>query len=129
MDYFVTASYLHNDIGIENPTSSYYPIHDTTDQERLFAYLSYKIDDTSRLSLAAERGSMAISNCRTRRAFRRQFQLVGNPPVSSATLNENQNEQNYYAVLSYQKTAAMFHSRRRLSRVMVRSASAPTRRG
>ena len=32
VDYFVTASYLHDDIGIENPTSSYYPIHDTTDQ-------------------------------------------------------------------------------------------------
>ena len=51
VDYFVTASYLHDDIGIENPTSSYYPIHDTTEQEKLFTYLSYQIDDSSRLSL------------------------------------------------------------------------------
>ena len=38
LDYFVTASYLHNNIGIENPTSSYYPIHDTTHQGKFLTY-------------------------------------------------------------------------------------------
>ena len=104
VDYFVTGSYLHDDIGIENPTSSYYPIHDTTDQERLFAYLSYKIDDTSRLSLLLN-GAYGDFQLPNTPGLPPQYQLVGNPPVSSATLNENQNEQNYYSVLSYQKTA------------------------
>jgi outer membrane cobalamin receptor len=31
-DYFVTSDFLHNNRGIENPTSSYGAIHDTTNQ-------------------------------------------------------------------------------------------------
>src|SRR5207237_4672531 len=38
LDYFLTGDFLHNAIGIENPTSSYNPIHDRTDQGRGFAY-------------------------------------------------------------------------------------------
>src|SRR5467141_5175880 len=38
--YYVTESYLHNGIGIENPTRSSSPIHDDTDQFKEFAYLS-----------------------------------------------------------------------------------------
>src|SRR2546423_10544271 len=51
LTYYLTESYLHNGIGIENPTSSANPIHDDTDQEKLFTYTSYIIDDTSRISL------------------------------------------------------------------------------
>jgi hypothetical protein len=51
LDYFVTASGNHNDLGIENTTSSSSAIHDRTNQERFFTYLSYHIDDTSRISL------------------------------------------------------------------------------
>ena len=51
LDYFVTASYRHNDLGIENPTASVRPLHDYTDQEKAFAYISYNIDKTSRVSL------------------------------------------------------------------------------
>src|ERR1700675_4004352 len=53
LSYYVTQSYLHNGIGIENPTGSSSPIHDNTDQFKQFAYLSYIIDDTSRFSLLA----------------------------------------------------------------------------
>ena len=49
-DYYVSASYKHSDDGIESPTPSYRPIHDDTDQEKLFVYSTYHIDDTSRLS-------------------------------------------------------------------------------
>src|SRR6059058_1847205 len=34
--YYLTTNYLHNGIGIENPTSSSDPIHDDTDQSKLF---------------------------------------------------------------------------------------------
>src|SRR5216110_1379196 len=43
LSYYVTQSYLHNGIGIENPTRSSSPIHDDTDQFKEFAYLSYII--------------------------------------------------------------------------------------
>src|SRR6202051_4718905 len=43
-DYFVTADYTHNNRGIENPTSSYNAIHDTTDQFHGMAYLADIID-------------------------------------------------------------------------------------
>src|SRR5260221_3402769 len=107
LNYFVDGSYNHNNIGIENPTSSWDPIHDITDQYKAFAYLSYVLDDTSRLSFM---GSLSYSD----------FQIPnteGVPPgtspggvqwvpgtFDSAKLNENQNEQNYYGVLAYQKS-------------------------
>src|SRR5436305_3787232 len=53
LSYYVTQSYLHDGIGIENPTRSSSPIHDDTDQFKQFAYLSYVIDDTSRFTLLA----------------------------------------------------------------------------
>jgi len=43
---YVLGSYLHNGIGIENPTRSSDPIHDDTDQFRNVDYFSYIIDDS-----------------------------------------------------------------------------------
>jgi outer membrane cobalamin receptor len=51
VDYFVVADGLHNDRGIENPTSSYNAIHDTTNQFHGLAYLSDIIDPDTRVSL------------------------------------------------------------------------------
>ena len=42
---------LHDGIGIENPTGTANPIHDNTDQYRMFGYSSYIIDETSRFVL------------------------------------------------------------------------------
>ncbi|HEV2693139.1 MAG TPA: TonB-dependent receptor [Verrucomicrobiae bacterium] len=115
-NYFVNGSFDHNALGIENPAASHSAIHDITDQEKLFTYMSYLIDDTSRVSFI---GSASYSD----------FQIPNTPglPVGTASdpaatpwntagsglpgtfdssaLNENQNEQNYYGVISYQKTA------------------------
>src|SRR5205807_1792932 len=51
LNYYITGSYLHDGIGIENPTRTANPIHDDTDQYRMFGYSSYIIDDTSRFVL------------------------------------------------------------------------------
>jgi len=51
LTYYVIGSYLHNGIGIENPTRSSDPIHDDTDQFKGFDYFSYIIDDSSRFVL------------------------------------------------------------------------------
>jgi outer membrane receptor protein involved in Fe transport len=106
LDYFVTGSGLHNDLGIENTASSSQAIHDRTNQERLFTYLSYHIDDTSRISLLlnASNSDFQIPNTP---GFPATFPIAGHPNALSAnsvSVDENQNEQQYYSVLSYQKS-------------------------
>lgn len=101
--WYFTGSYLHDGIGIENPTSSTHPIHDDTDQYKGFGYLSYIIDDTSRLNLILSGGhsDFQIPNNPGQTPA---FTLTGVTPFDSAYLDENQTEQNYYGILSYQKT-------------------------
>ncbi|HZZ59502.1 MAG TPA: hypothetical protein VFE31_16845, partial [Opitutaceae bacterium] len=105
---YVDASYDQNDLGIENPTPSATPIHDQTDQKKAFAYISDILDSTSRLSFI---GSASYST----------YQVPDTPGLpagtspdgdqwlpgtfDSAKLNETQNEQNYYGVIAYQKSA------------------------
>jgi outer membrane receptor protein involved in Fe transport len=95
LSYYVTQSYLHNGIGIENPTGSSSPIHDNTDQFKEFAYLSYIIDDTSRYTLLVGDNH-------------NDFQIPNNPG-HSAKLDENQAEDNAYEILTYQKNAGDFN--------------------
>jgi outer membrane receptor protein involved in Fe transport len=106
LTYFVDGSYDQNDIGIENPTSSYSPVHDETDQYKFFSYLSYVLDDTSRINLmfGAVHDDFQIPDTP---GLPPGTQPNGNPWVpgifNSRDLNENQNEQNYFAIVSYQK--------------------------
>ena len=51
VQYFFTGSYLQNKEGIENSLPSYGAIHDFTQQEKGFAYMSTFIDPYTRLSL------------------------------------------------------------------------------
>jgi outer membrane receptor protein involved in Fe transport len=108
LSYFADASYDHNGLGIENPTPGTTALHDGTDQYKTFTYLSYILDRTSRITFMA---SASYSN----------FQVPDTPGLpagtspdgtqwvpgsfSSSGLNENQNEQNYYGVVTYQKSA------------------------
>jgi outer membrane receptor protein involved in Fe transport len=104
VDYFITGDYLHNAIGIENPTSGFNALHDVSDQQRGFAYISGVVDPTTRVS--------AILG-----TSRSQFQIPNNPGQSpglgltvngvsdfnSSLLNENQREITHYGILSLQK--------------------------
>jgi outer membrane receptor protein involved in Fe transport len=108
LNCFADGSYDHNALGIENPTPSHDAIHDTTDQYKAFAYASYLLDDTSRVSVM---GSASYSNFQVPNTAGLPAGAApgGNPwepgTFDSATLNENQNEQNYYGVVAYQKSA------------------------
>ena len=64
LNYFVDGSYNNNDLGIENPTSAATAIHDNTQQYKTFAYFSYILDDTSRVSvmLSASYANFEIPN-------------------------------------------------------------------
>jgi outer membrane receptor protein involved in Fe transport len=111
VQYYFTGRYTQNTVGIENPTSSYNAIHDFTQQDRGFAYMSAYVDPTTRVSLIA---GTAYNN----------FQIPNNPgqPVgqlgvtsafgqtsfNSATLNENQVEKTEFSVVSVQKSADGF---------------------
>ncbi len=116
---FMDGSYLHNDLGIENPTPGADAVHDVTDQYHSFLYASRKLTDTSRITLM---GSASYSD----------FQIPVNPDqqvtpqadgnawnpqnmgvlggvTSPYDLNASQNEQNYYGVAAYQKAAGDFN--------------------
>ncbi|HUB67716.1 MAG TPA: TonB-dependent receptor [Candidatus Methylacidiphilales bacterium] len=110
LNYYFSGSYLQNTQGIENSTSSYNPIHDDSDQYRGFAYLSYIIDDTSRISLIAGEAynQYEIPNTPGQSAATDSsgtpYVIPGVPTFDSADLNESQHEQNNFEVLAYQKT-------------------------
>ena len=114
-NYFVDGSYNNNDLGIENPTSSQTAIHDNTQQYKTFAYFSYILDDTSRVSvmLSASYANFEIPNTPglpvgTSPDGSSPWNFPGSGlPASfnSSALNEQQLEQNYYGVVTYQKTA------------------------
>jgi outer membrane receptor protein involved in Fe transport len=113
-NYFVDGSFTHNNIGIENPTSSTDPIHDTTDQFKGFAYASRILDDTSRISLmgSASYSTFELPNTPGLAGGTSpggtpwsDFMPTVNSHTNSVNVNENQNEQNYYGVAAYQKSA------------------------
>src|SRR5207249_5186883 len=108
LSYYVTQNYLHDGIGIENPTRSSSPIHDDTDQFKEFAYLSYIIDDTSRFSLLAgdNHNDFQIPNNPGQPPM---FNDMGRTRFNSAKLDENQSEDNAYEILTYQKNAGDFN--------------------
>ncbi len=111
-DYYFTGSFEENGQGIENPVNSTGPLHDDAQRYSGFGYADYVIDSTSRFifMLSGEEAQFQIPNNPGQTP---NFALAGqpadpaNPAVSSfnsANLNENQNEQNDYAIEAYQKT-------------------------
>ena len=108
LTYYMTGSYLHNGIGIENPTRSSDPIHDDTDQFKTFDYLSYIIDDSSRfvLMLSGNYSNFQIPNNPGQPTA---FVVNGRDNFNSAKLDENQAENSAYGILTYQKKSDLFN--------------------
>src|SRR5213595_1988268 len=106
--YYFTGSYLHDGIGIENPTGSANPLHDDTDQYLMFGYSSYILDDTSRFVLLTSgyHGDFDIPNNPGQTP---QFTDMGRSKFNSAKLDETQVEQDAYAILAYQKKIDNFN--------------------
>ncbi len=102
LSYYLSGSYLHNGIGIENPTRTANPIHDDTDQYKFFGYFSDVIDDTSRMTLlvGANHSDFEIPNSPGQTPA---FTDMGRSTFNSAKLNENQSEDSEYEILTYQK--------------------------
>ena len=109
IDYFYTGDFLHNRVGIENPTSSFNPVHDLSNQTHGLLHVSGLIDARTRVSLLA-----GTSN--------QFFQIPNNPGQSpslglsaggvsdlgSASLAQHQREITDFAILSLQKQWGQF---------------------
>jgi len=116
-NYFLSASYLHDDLGVESPDALSTPLHDITDQLQAFAYLADVIDPSSRVSLilGASNERFQIPDL-TGETPSLLFGPQGNQPLvvdgqttyPSALLNESQKEATYYAVASYLHTTDRF---------------------
>ena len=103
-DLFVTGDFLHDRVGIENPTSSFNPVHDLGNQTHGLVHLSDVVDDTTRLSLLAG-------------ASNEFYQIPDNPGQTpslglndggitddnSSDLDEHQREITDFGILSLQK--------------------------
>ena len=99
--YFVTGSFLRNDIGIENPTSGRDALHDTTKQQKSFGYLSRVIDANSRVSfiVGTSNNKFQIPNVAGETP---RFTIDGDPTVDSSKLDARQNEKNAFQIATYQ---------------------------
>jgi outer membrane receptor protein involved in Fe transport len=102
MNYYVSTNYLHSGIGIENPTNSDSPIHDNTDQYKIFSYISYIPDENSRFVLLLS-GNHSDFQIPDNPGQTPMFTDMGRSNFNSAKLDENQTEQSSYAILTYQK--------------------------
>ena len=101
-DWFVTGQFLHNDIGVENPQPTPYPIHDTTDQWHALAKASHIVDENTRVSFILG-GAQARFQIPQSPFVTPQFTVLGNSFADSLALNQMQWEDNYFGILSLQK--------------------------
>ena len=99
--YYVSGRYYGSNVGIENPTPAYNAIHDHTDQEKGFLYLSTVLDPSSRLTLISgvSNGTYQIPNNPGQTPG---FTAFGVSDFNSSLLNERQTEFNQFNVLAYQ---------------------------
>jgi outer membrane cobalamin receptor len=101
LSYYTTGFYLQNDRGLEPPTPGPQAKHDFATIGNGFAYLSYFLNTTTRLSFI---GGFNLSNFQipSNPGQTPGFKLAGVTPFPSVNLRETQLEQNYYGVLALQ---------------------------
>ena len=104
--YYLTGSFLRDNLGIENPTPERNAIHDTTRQSKGFGQFSYLLDADSRVSLlfGSADNKFQIPNAPGQDP---SFSLAGAPANASDQLDAKQNEKNSFQVLSYQRSAGL----------------------
>jgi outer membrane receptor protein involved in Fe transport len=115
LNYFVSADFLRNDLGIESPDGTSTPLHDRTTQYHGFAYLEYILDESNRLSavLSSSTGKFQIPNRAGQapgilNADGTPLSVLGQDSYPSAQLDENQTELNHFAVMSWQHSKGAF---------------------
>jgi outer membrane receptor for ferrienterochelin and colicins len=109
INYFVSGSFLRNDLGIESPDGRTTPLHDHTKQYHAFAYIEDILDENNRLSaaLSTSTGNFQIPNRSGQQPGITNpngtpLTVNGQTAFPSESLDENQRELNHFAVLSWQ---------------------------
>jgi outer membrane receptor protein involved in Fe transport len=103
VDYFAAGQFIHNGLGIENPTSSFTPIHDDTDQWYALAKVTGIVDENARLSFIGGGASsrFQIPNVPGQTPA---FTVNGISDWNSSILDQRQWEKSYFAIASLQKS-------------------------
>jgi len=111
LNYYLTGSYLHDNLGIENPTPGSNAIHDLTDQFKGFGYASYLINPTTKLSVmgGSYDGFFQVPNNPRQNPAAAPFgiealQELGITSVDSSKLNETESETNRYGIVALQSS-------------------------
>jgi len=102
-NFFVTGSYLKNDLGIESPDERSNPLHDHTEQYQGFAYLDKILNPNSRIAfiLGTSDNKFQIPDLSGNQNGGLGLTVDGQSNFPSQQLNENQREQTQFAVASY----------------------------
>ncbi|MEO1967783.1 MAG: TonB-dependent receptor [Sphingomonadaceae bacterium] len=98
---FLSGSYLENDLGMENPTSSRSAIHDHTEQWRGFGYASTVLGGEDRISAfgGAAIGRFQIPN---QPGVTPEYKYLGQSDFDSTKLDQNQRQDTWFGVVAYQ---------------------------
>jgi outer membrane receptor for ferrienterochelin and colicins len=109
-NFFVSGSYLQNDLGIESPDGRSDPIHDRTQQYQGFAYLEHIIDPEDQLSviLGASDQRFQIPDVAGELNGGLGLDVGGRTNFPSQDLNESQHETTQYGVVSYLRSTDRF---------------------
>ena len=106
VQYFFSGRYLQTTEGIENPLPTLNAIHDFSQQEKGFGYMSAFVDPNTRLSLitGTSYNTFQIPNV----PGAPLYPAFPTATFNSATLNENQTEFTQYGVLALQRSTPGF---------------------
>ncbi|RFD20116.1 TonB-dependent receptor [Komagataeibacter melaceti] len=112
-DYFLTADYVHDRVGIENTTPSFNAPHDLSNQYHFLGHLRYTVDENTRLSLIA-----GVSNAEYQlpNIGGQTFPCAGDDAAcvavpgapNASNLNERQRQITDFGILSLQKEIGAF---------------------
>jgi outer membrane receptor protein involved in Fe transport len=110
VQYLFTGRYLQTTEGIENPLPTLNAIHDFSQQDKGFAYMSTFVDPVTRLSLIAGTATswFQIPNVPGGPLNPAMSSAFGVSNFNSAQLNENQYEDTQFSVLALQRSANGF---------------------
>ncbi|MBR0552629.1 TonB-dependent receptor [Stakelama marina] len=101
-NFFVTGSYLHNNLGIEAVSPDRHQIHDRTDQFQGFAYVDHTIGANDRVSLMGGYADQKFQIPNPRGLHPDSgYNVGGVTDFLSNDLNEHQHERTGFAIASY----------------------------
>lgn len=102
-EMFASGRLTMNNLGLQNTTPGHEALHDRTRQGKFFGFISYAIDDATKLNFitGTSIAGYQIPNSPNQQP---QYAAYGLDYFNSAKLNENQTERTFYNVLALSKS-------------------------